>query len=167
MMPILQRETGQSATRKILLTTALGILFGLLFGIPPALALQRLGFIRLAYVAVAMALLVGLSLAYSLVGFVIAPPVAPPPTEEAPPRNTTAPPPCANRTITAVDKRLADAKACLDAIDDERQHLGRPAFGETTEQRMIWRELLDLELQDIDEQMDRIRHEESVPGRSS
>jgi hypothetical protein len=163
-MPILQRETRQSAVRRILLTTGLGILFG----VPPIVALQALGLTWPLYAVAAIALIVGFVLAYSIVGFVVTAPVTPAPVEVPPSQGTMSfkqPPP--GRTPTVIDQRLAAEKADLDRLDDERQHLGNPAFGGTEEQRIIWSELLDLELQDIDEQINRIRHEESLPGRFS
>ena len=53
-------------------------------------------------------------------------------------------------------KRLAEEQACLEHLDAERAYRGDSGFGKTTEDRIVWGELLDLELQDIDEQVSRI-----------
>jgi hypothetical protein len=49
-------------------------------------------------------------------------------------------------------RRLAEEKTCLDHLDAERAYRRDSGFGKTTEDRILWSELLDLELQDIDEQ---------------
>jgi len=62
-----------------------------------------------------------------------------------------------NKAETAtVHQRLAEAKACLDYLDLERSRLGDPNFGKAIEDKAIWRELLELELQDADERIQRI-----------
>jgi hypothetical protein len=53
-------------------------------------------------------------------------------------------------------QRLAEAFSGLQNIQLVRNHRQDPLFGRYVEDRMIWRELLDLELQDVDEQMQRI-----------
>jgi hypothetical protein len=53
-------------------------------------------------------------------------------------------------------QRLAEEKTCLEHLDAERAYRGDSGFGKTTEDRIVWGELLDLELQDIDEQVSRI-----------
>ena len=166
-MPILQSERGQSAIRKILLTTGLGIVFGLLFGIPPALGLHALGVTWLPATVITVALVVGFFLAYLIIDLVVTAtvdgPPEPPPVY-APPALPALP---SRPAVTAVGKRLADAKACLDEIDEERKHSGRTGLARMAEQRIVWNELLDLELQDIDEQLEQIRHAHSTPGGSS
>jgi len=52
--------------------------------------------------------------------------------------------------------RLVRSFARLQGIQLVRNHLQDPNFGKGAEQRIVWRELIDLELQEIDEQMDRI-----------
>ena len=56
----------------------------------------------------------------------------------------------------AMHKRLAKAAACLERLDEERIVLSDPNLGKTIEERIIWRELLDLELQEFDEQIERL-----------
>jgi hypothetical protein len=50
--------------------------------------------------------------------------------------------------------RLAQAFSRLQSIQLARNHLQNPLFEKHNEDRIIWRELLDLELQDIDERME-------------
>ena len=50
-----------------------------------------------------------------------------------------------------VRERLAEAAASLERIDHERES-GDPMFGKVLEERIVWRELRDLELQEFDEQ---------------
>lgn len=65
-------------------------------------------------------------------------------------------PPSANRA------RLAGEKAYLDHLDEERARQGNSGFGMTAEERIVWGELLELELQDIDEQLSRLCEWESA-----
>ena len=55
-----------------------------------------------------------------------------------------------------MDERLGRAFSCLQDIELARRRRLDPHFGEWAEKRLIWRELLDLELQDVDEQIERI-----------
>ena len=64
-------------------------------------------------------------------------------------------------------QRLAEEKACLEHLDAERAYRGDSGFGKATEDRIVWRELLDLELQDIDEQVTRICQAAGIFGRRS
>ena len=54
-------------------------------------------------------------------------------------------------------ERLSRALARLQGIQLVRNHTQNPQFGKSAETRIIWRELLDLELQNIDEQFDYLR----------
>jgi hypothetical protein len=56
-----------------------------------------------------------------------------------------------------IRQRLADAKACLEQLDSERRRRGDSGFGKTIEERIVWGELIQLELHEIDEQVSRIR----------
>jgi hypothetical protein len=58
---------------------------------------------------------------------------------------------------TMIKQRLAGEKSLLDQLDSEREYRGDSNFQKTAEDRIIWGELLDLELQDFDEQLNRIR----------
>jgi hypothetical protein len=55
-------------------------------------------------------------------------------------------------------RRLAEVKARLDMLHAERDRLGDPAYEKAAEDEIIWNELIELELQDIDEQLTRIRN---------
>jgi hypothetical protein len=56
-------------------------------------------------------------------------------------------------TDAVIKDRLSKSKECLDYLEVEREHRGDPAFGRLVEQQMIWRELLELELQDAEERI--------------
>jgi len=64
-----------------------------------------------------------------------------------------APPKSATSTIR---ERLAEGNNLLVRLDGERERRHDSRFGTMTEQRIVWGELLELELQDIDEQISRI-----------
>jgi len=53
-------------------------------------------------------------------------------------------------------QRLAEAVARIERLDAERECRGDSRFGKTTENRIIWSELIELEMQEIDEQVSRI-----------
>jgi len=61
------------------------------------------------------------------------------------------------RARGGIGHRLADEKDQLERLDAERARRRSAMFGKAAEDRIIWGELLDLELQDIDEQLRRIR----------
>jgi hypothetical protein len=52
-------------------------------------------------------------------------------------------------------RRLAHGALLLQHIDVERKLRGDSSLGKATEDRIIWRELFDLELQEVDEQITR------------
>ncbi|HUK17993.1 MAG TPA: hypothetical protein VLW65_16325 [Bryobacteraceae bacterium] len=55
--------------------------------------------------------------------------------------------------------RLAEGKSRLECLDAERELRREPEFGQTAEDKIVWRELLELELQDIDDQVSRGEHQ--------
>jgi len=55
-------------------------------------------------------------------------------------------------------RRLAEAVAQLQMWQAERDRRGDPAYEKAAENEIIWNELVELELQDIDEQLTRIRN---------
>lgn len=57
-----------------------------------------------------------------------------------------------------IRQRLAEAKVRLEELEAERKLRRDWDYGKAVEERIIWGELLDLELQDIDDQIRRIRH---------
>jgi hypothetical protein len=68
-----------------------------------------------------------------------------------------APPTGLDERSRMIQQRLAEEKLLLDQLDSEREYRGDSNFRKATEDRIIWGELLDLELQDFDEQLNRIR----------
>jgi hypothetical protein len=59
-------------------------------------------------------------------------------------------------SYNAICDRLAEGAACLIRLDEERGRRGDSCFGKTAEDRIVWSELIDLEMQEIDEQVSRI-----------
>ncbi len=53
-------------------------------------------------------------------------------------------------------RRLARKKALLEGLEQERALRHQPSIGKVAEEHVIWGELLELELQDIDEQLEQI-----------
>jgi hypothetical protein len=53
-------------------------------------------------------------------------------------------------------RRLVEAFSCLERLELQRAYRQDPVFCKFLEERIIWRELLDLELQEIDEKIGRI-----------
>jgi hypothetical protein len=60
--------------------------------------------------------------------------------------------------------RLREGHAELQRLDDERRRTGNPRLGRTVEDRIVWGELLELELQDIDERVGRMDGTEGAGG---
>jgi len=60
------------------------------------------------------------------------------------------------KRMHAARERLAEAVARLERLDAERERRCDSRFGRTAESRIIWGELIELELQEIDEQVNRI-----------
>lgn len=56
-------------------------------------------------------------------------------------------------TASEFTDRLSRAKESLDYLEVERERRQNPAFGARIEQQIIWRELLELELQDAEERI--------------
>ncbi|MBZ5604530.1 MAG: hypothetical protein LAO79_19685 [Acidobacteriia bacterium] len=57
---------------------------------------------------------------------------------------------------SAIHERLVRGFSQLQGFRLVRNHLQEPHFGQAVEDRIIWRELLELELQEIDEQIERL-----------
>ena len=60
-----------------------------------------------------------------------------------------------NAQTSVLYERLAKATAYLERLDQERLSGGDPNLCKAIEERIIWRELLDLELQEFDEEIER------------
>lgn len=71
----------------------------------------------------------------------------------------------AEERCSVARRRLAEEKALLDQLDREREYQGSD-YRKTMEDRLVWGELLDLELQDFDEQLNRIRQTAGQAPRS-
>lgn len=56
----------------------------------------------------------------------------------------------------AISLRLKEGKNSLDRLDAERRSRGNNLLGKSLEERIVWGELIDLELQEIDEEVRRI-----------
>jgi hypothetical protein len=54
------------------------------------------------------------------------------------------------------EERLALAAAFLERLDEERFSCGDPTQGKAVEERIVSRELLDLELQEFDAEVERL-----------
>jgi hypothetical protein len=64
-------------------------------------------------------------------------------------------------------RRLARAFSVLENIVWTRRRYQDPLFGKAAEERIVWRELLELELQSIDEHLDKISAEAGKLGLRS
>jgi hypothetical protein len=62
-------------------------------------------------------------------------------------------------TGRSTQKRLIGAFTCLELLGLERRLRQDPVFGKDLEESILWRELLELELQEIDEKIGRISDE--------
>jgi hypothetical protein len=58
--------------------------------------------------------------------------------------------------VCPTGERLAESFSHLQTIQLVRNHRQDPDFAKCIEERIIWRELLDLELHEVDEQIARI-----------
>jgi hypothetical protein len=136
-----------------------GLLFGLVFGIPSAFGAHALG---LRWVPYGVAAITGGMAAGLVMAFILdalfprsrkSADQLPPVSEQPAGADQAKPEACAAKTIR---QRLAEERACLEDLDAERDRRGDAAFGKTIEDRIVWGELLELELQEIDEQVSRI-----------
>jgi hypothetical protein len=136
-----------------------GLVLGLVSGVASALGALVLGLKGLPYgvAAITEGLVAGLLMAF------IADAVLPPRRTPNNPNSlgSVTLPGAGNatsqkRNMSATCRRLTEEKTCLDILDAERAYRRNTSFGKTTEDRILWSELLDLELQDIDEQVNRI-----------
>ena len=137
----------------------LGLTLGMGFSIPSALGALALGLRWGPYGLAALAeglttaLLIAL-IANSVFPHVLAP--ADPQAHRSPRLSNADLRKSGGTSRDTVGQRLAKGQACLERLDAERIRRGNPGFGKTTEDRVVWCELLDLELQDIDEQVSRV-----------
>jgi len=134
-----------------------GFVLGLVFSIPSALGALALGLRWAPYgvAAITVGLVVGLLIA--LIADALFPRTRASTDQHSRGRllgtGSAKSEKCSAKTIW---QRLAEGKACLEHLDAERACRGDSGFGKATEDRIVWGELLDFELQDIDEQVSRI-----------
>ncbi len=62
------------------------------------------------------------------------------------------------RAKVSTRDRLSEGRTCLEYLEMERESSGDRRFGRELEDRIIWRELLELELQDMDQRQDGAGH---------
>ena len=153
-MPILHSATSQSGSLRNFRIAGLGLLLGLFFATPPAVGARAVGLPLIYCAGVILAgLAVGLSLSYLFITFVIdeASPCATVPVVRHRPEYRIE-----KRPTSDSGRRLAEENGRLQDLAAERERRRDPRYGVVAEQRIIWNELLDLELQDIDERASRI-----------
>jgi len=124
-----------------------GIPLGLLFATPGATLAYAVGWMWAGAAELAAGTVAGLLIA--LLVDVVLPKVRPAAREvdSGAPRNDA---PAAD-----IRRRLSEGQAELERLDAERQRRGDQRLGKTAEDRIVWGELLELELQDIDERVSR------------
>lgn len=138
-----------------------GLVLALLFNLPTAVGAQAFG---LRYATFGVAVIVS-GLASGLIVAFLTDTFLPLVRETTHPTSKVRQPPGKFKGTSvrgcgkdSLRERLLEGKACLEDLDGERQRQGDFGFGRLIEERVIWSELLDLELQEIDEQANRIRN---------
>jgi hypothetical protein len=162
-MPILESKVDQSAIQRNLLAGSWGTVVGLFFGVPPALAAHTMGLPWVPYdVGVITAgLIVGLLIAFTVDA--LFPRVQ---TSTHGPQKSRSSSGEARSLASNIRRRLAEEKATLDRLDAQRVRQPGSGFDKTTEDRIVWGELLDLEIQDLDEQVSRICSQSSIESEN-
>jgi hypothetical protein len=167
-MPIQESDRDRSTSRIILLIVGFAVIFGLFFGLPPALGAHAMGWTWVPYGLglILCGLVIGLSLACLVVAFLFDMPILRVSLLTPRPRALSSSCTAVSRKsgscpFSAIGQRLADENVALAKLDAERARRHDSHLGTVTEQRIVWGELLELELQDIDEQVSRIRR---TPG---
>jgi hypothetical protein len=117
---------------KFLLVASLGTFFGLLFGLPPAIAVcaTNLPWFPWGLAASIPGLIVGDVLAWLVVRYVFGMTIL--------------------KLQTPTRRRLAGAVADLQRLETERLRRADARYGKEAEDEIIWNELLDLEFHDTD-----------------
>lgn len=136
-----------------------GWVLGLFFSIPAAVGTHAPGLKHAPYGLALMTsgLIAGLLVAF-LTDTLLPGRTASPGQHRPAPQRSSGPEIPATREfeIGGIRQRLSEGKACLENLDVERRRQHDSAFGRATEDRVVWGELLELELQEIDEQVRRI-----------
>jgi hypothetical protein len=133
-----------------------GFVLGLVFSIPSAAVAMGQKHTALSIAAIAAALMSGPLIALVVDSLFAKQPQPQTVIEEV-----------KHRVFSRTGLRLETEKEFLDVLDAQRAQCGRRGFGFATAERIIWRELLDLELQDLDEQMLRLRQLAEEEGAAS
>lgn len=149
-MPVLESKD-QSAIRRNLLASSSGAIIGLFFGIPPAWGAHTMGLPWVPYgvAVITIGIVVGLLIAFTVESLF---PRALTSTDHQDHHPVVSEKPSTAQPADVPRHRLAQEKARLDELDAERERRGDSVFGKAAEERIVWAELLDLELQDIDDQ---------------
>ena len=133
-----------------------GCALGALFSLPSAIGLFA-GNSRLAPLAVALC---AAGMAAGIIIALLTDLICPQASKRSGDRETEL-----RRTAVGIQRRLAEGKARLEDIDSARLRLHEPALRRMEEAHIIWNELLELELQDIDEHVSRLRGSSPNPRR--
>jgi hypothetical protein len=72
----------------------------------------------------------------------------------------------ANRGLSETGLRLAREARILENLERERVRRRKPGYSRTAEDRIVWSELLELELQDIDERLEKICEQTEDPSKN-
>jgi len=137
-----------------------GLAAGALFGAPSAWGAHSLGMPWIPYgiTTIALGTADGLFLAFAVKELFPETParaVARAEPEEAPAGARSSPP--GDPPAEGIHRRIFESMLALERLEAERERRGDRSYGAARESEMIWRELLDLELRNIDENADGIR----------
>lgn len=157
-MPRRQFNADQRTVRGVLLSGS-GVVVGSFLGVPPAVGAHALGLGWMPYGAAVITIGVLAGICMGCLANRLLPSweneSSPSPREKE--KHESERGPVNEPRRNAKHRRLLDEKACLDRLADERLRRADEAFGSSTESRIIWSELLELELQDVDDEVSRVR----------
>jgi hypothetical protein len=159
-VPILNSNVDHPAARRNLLAISAGTVIGLFFGLPPAFGTHAMGLPWFPYGVATMiiGLVIGLSMAFTAEAVFL--PHEKPDAEPAESPQASPVPERTNKSRwqreTSIRRRLAEEKERLERLDAERRVRDFSGAGKNRQERIVWSELLELELQDVDEQVSRI-----------
>jgi hypothetical protein len=139
---------------------------GVLFSLPSVLMLRT---VDRAWAPLAIALCAGSIAAGMIIAFLtdtVCPLETKAKADRAPavptPEHHSEPASAGQRSASGVaGRRLKEGKRALDDLDRQRRLRHDESFGHEAEDRIVWRELIDLELQEIDSQLDRYRGDQN------
>jgi hypothetical protein len=123
-----------------------GLSIGLLFAAPCAALTYAIGWERAGAAQAIAVPLAGLLIAFFMdLGSTVRPSV----------RRRRVEPPRSEPSASDTRQRLSQGQAELERLESERRRRGDPRLGKSVEDRIIWGELLELEIQNIDERVSR------------